>query len=42
MIRYNLKERSIPEKTFCSSHDIAHIENLSLNEARAIIMNEDF
>ena len=42
MIRYNLKERSIPEKAFCSSHDIAHIENLSLNEARAIIMNEDF
>lgn len=42
MIRYNLKERSISEKTFCSSHDIAHIENLSLNEARAIIMNEDF
>ena len=42
MIRYNLKERSIPEKTFCSSHDIARIENLSLNEARAIIMNNNF
>ena len=42
MIRYNLKERSIPEKAFCSSHDIAHIENLSLNEARAIIMNNNF
>ena len=41
-IRYSLKERNIPEKVFCSSHDIAHIENLSLNEARALIMNEDF
>ena len=42
MIRYNLKERNIPEKVFCTSHDIARIENLSLNEARALIMNEDF
>ena len=42
MIRYNLKERNIPEKVFCTSHDIARIENLSLNEARAFIMNEDF
>lgn len=42
LIRVKLKQQNIPEKVFCSSHDIAHIENLSLNEARAIIMNEDF
>ena len=42
LIRLKLKQQNIPEKVFCSSHDIAHIENLSLNEARSIIMNEDF
>ena len=42
MIRYNLKERNIPEKVFCASHDIARIEDLSLNHARALIMNKDF
>jgi hypothetical protein len=42
LIRVKLKQQNIPEKVFCSSHDIARIENLSLNEARAIIMNEDF
>ncbi len=41
-IRFSLKERNIPEKVFCTSHDIARIEDLSLNHARALIMNEDF
>ena len=41
-IRYSLKERNIPEKVFCASHDIARIEDLSLNHARALIMNKDF
>ena len=41
-IRFSLKERNIPEKVFCISHDIARIEDLSLNHARALIMNEDF
>ena len=42
LIRVKLKQQNIPEKVFCSSHDIARIENLSLNEARAIIMNNNF
>ena len=42
LIRLNLKERKIPEKVFCTSHDIARIEDLSLNYARALIMNEDY
>ena len=42
LIRVNLKFRDIPEKDFCASHDIAHIEDLSLNQARALIMNEDY
>ena len=42
LIRVKLKQQNIPEKVFCSSHDIARIENLSLNEARSIIMNNNF
>lgn len=42
LIRINLKKRNIPEKFFCSSHDVARIEELSLNQARSLIMNEDY
>ena len=42
LIRLNLKQRNIPEKVFCSSHDVARIEDLSLNQARSLIMNEDY
>ena len=42
MIRVNLKIRNIPEKEFCTSHDIARVEDLSLNQARSIIQCEDY
>ncbi len=42
LIRVNLNNRNIPEKEFCTSHDIAHIEDLSLNQARSIIQYEDY
>jgi hypothetical protein len=42
LIRVNLKQRNIPEKVFCTSHDVARIEELSLNQARSLIMNEDY
>jgi len=42
LIRFNLKNLSIPEKEFCTSHDIARIEDLSLNQARSIIQCEDY
>ena len=42
MIRVNLKIRNIPEKEFCTSHDIARVEDLSLNQARSIIQYEDY
>jgi len=42
LIRVNLKQRKIPENAFCTAHDVARIEDLSLNQARALIMNEDF
>ena len=41
-IRVNLKMRNIPEKEFCSSHDVARIEKLSFNDAWAIINHEDY
>ena len=41
-IRVNLKIRNIPEKEFCTSHDIARVEDLSLNQARSIIQCEDY
>ena len=41
-IRVNLKIRNIPEKEFCTSHDIARVEELSLNQARSIIQCEDY
>ena len=42
LIRFNLKNLSIPEKEFCTSHDIARIEDLSLNQARSIIQYKDY
>ena len=42
LIRVNLKQRNIPEKVFCTLHDVARIEELSLNQARSLIMNEDY
>ena len=41
-IRVNLKIRNIPEKEFCSSHDVARMEKLSFNDAWAIIKHEDY
>ena len=41
-IRVNLKIRNIPEKEFCTSHDIARVEDLSLNQARSIIQYKDY
>jgi hypothetical protein len=41
-IRVNLKFRNIPEKEFCSSHDVARMEKLSFNDAWAIIKHEDY
>ena len=41
-IRYELKKRNIPEKEFCSIHGVACIRDLSLNQARFIINQEDY
>ena len=42
LIHVNLKRRNIPEKDFCTAHGVARIEDLSLNQARALIMDEDY
>ena len=42
MIHVNLKRRNIPEKDFCTAHGVARIEDLSLNQARTLIMDEDY
>ena len=41
-IQYDLQMRKIPEKEFCSIHGVACIQDLSLNQARDIIKNEDY
>ena len=42
MIRVNLKHRNISENAFCTAHEVARIEDLSLNQARSLIMNEEY
>ena len=42
LIHVNLKRRNIPEKDFCTAHGAARIEDLSLNQARTLIMDEDY
>ena len=42
LIHVNLKRRNIPEKDFCTAHGVARIEDLSLNQARTLIMDEDY
>ena len=41
-IRVNLKFRNIPEKSFCTSHGVARMDELSFNDAWSIINHEDY
>ena len=42
LIHVNLKRLNISEKDFCTAHGVARIEDLSLNQARTLIMDEDY